>query len=539
MKMLSYLALGLGLFALAPAYAQRQTPKVPTFITDSLDRYVEEAMRTWQVPGLALAIVKDGRVILSKGYGLRALGKPERVDEHTLFAIGSNTKAFVGTALGLLEADGQCTLDDPVKKWLPAFRMKDPWVERHATLTDLLTHRLGVETFQGDFLWFESNLSNAELIDKFGRLKPPYEFRTRFGYCNFGYLLAGEAISAIARKPWQTVIRERLLTPLGMDRTVIRLSELERMDNRSAAHTFVQDTMQAVPYAKDSNEGFAAGGMFSSARDLSRWMLAQLDSGRIDGRSVLPMDVLEKTRYPQLFVGKPYYGDGKPYPTHYGLGWNVTDFGGKSLVHHGGAITGFLSSVSLLPEERLGIAVLTNTDQSFLEDAIRLQILHAFQGVPFQNYSQAMHRFFTQMNQEAKQQETRLRDSVRYHPPLPLPVRAYTGQYTNEVYGSVNLTAAGPSSLKLTFEHHPELIGTLDYLGNNRFLCTYNHPSLGVKVFPFVMGPGGVRSFTLSVHELIEFTPYTFTRQTAPVPTRSAPAGAGRRLARQSRQASE
>jgi CubicO group peptidase (beta-lactamase class C family) len=175
--------------------------EVPSFISDSLDSYVERALTNWQIPGVALLVVRNGQVVVQKGYGYLEMDKPEKVDENTLFMIASNTKAFTGTAMCMLETEGKCSLDDRVQKYLPGFTMKDPWVAQHLTLADVMSHRIGMETFQGDFMYWESDLSSDEVIEKFGMLTPMYDFRTKWGYCNAGFLVAGECLEKISGEP--------------------------------------------------------------------------------------------------------------------------------------------------------------------------------------------------------------------------------------------------------------------------------------------------------------------------------------------------
>ena len=231
------------------AYAQ-PAAQLPAFLTDSLDLYVTRALADWQIPGVAVCVVKDGQPVVMKGYGLRELGKPEKVDEHTLFMIGSNTKAFTGTALALLAHEEKCSLDDKVKKWLPEFRMYDPWVEENAILTDLVSHRLGMETFQGDFMYFDSDFTTEEIIRNFGKLKPLYDFRTKWGYCNAGFLLAGQCIERISGDSWAETLRKRLFEPLEMNRTLALSSEIGQATNKAAAHTLHHGELKVIPYGE-------------------------------------------------------------------------------------------------------------------------------------------------------------------------------------------------------------------------------------------------------------------------------------------------
>ncbi|MGN6166124.1 MAG: serine hydrolase domain-containing protein, partial [Flavisolibacter sp.] len=199
------------------AYAQ----ELPSFVKDSLDGYVQKALADWKVPGAAVCIVKDGKVVVMKGYGVKEIGTNDKVDENTLFMIGSNTKAFTATALAMLDADKKLSLDDKVQKWLPDFKLYDPWVAKEATVRDLLCHRLGFETFQGDFMYFDSDLSLAEVREKFAELKPMYGFRSRWGYTNAAFMTAGEIIPKATNKTWAQFVKDSLFIPLQMNRSLV------------------------------------------------------------------------------------------------------------------------------------------------------------------------------------------------------------------------------------------------------------------------------------------------------------------------------
>ena len=220
---------------------------IPSFITDSLDIYVERALTDWQIPGVAVLVVKDNQVIVQKGYGFLESGKPEKVDENTLFMIASNTKAFTGTAMAMLEKEGKCSLDDRVQKYLPDFKMKDPWIAEHITLTDVMSHRIGMETFQGDFMYWESDLSSDEVIEKFGMLTPMYDFRTKWGYCNAGFLVAGKCLEQITGMTWDQYIRDNIINPLEMKRTLVLTADVAHAENIAAAHTLVNGELQVIP----------------------------------------------------------------------------------------------------------------------------------------------------------------------------------------------------------------------------------------------------------------------------------------------------
>jgi CubicO group peptidase (beta-lactamase class C family) len=206
-------------FFLTAFHITAQETKLPAFVTDSLDRYIRNGMRDWQIPGLAIAIVRHGKVIYMKGYGVKETGKNDPVNEETLFMIGSNTKAFTATALAMLDHQKTCSLDDKVSKWIPSFKLEDPLATREVTIRDLLCHHIGFETFQGDFTYWTSSLDRQQVIQKMSLIKAPYSFRTKWGYCNAAFVAAGEVTSRITAKSWEDFIREKILVPLNMNQT--------------------------------------------------------------------------------------------------------------------------------------------------------------------------------------------------------------------------------------------------------------------------------------------------------------------------------
>jgi len=203
-----------------------QEISLPSFVKDSIDIYVNRALMEWKIPGVSICIVKDGKVALIKGYGVKEVGTNDKVDENTLFMIGSNSKAFTATALALLEAEKKLSLDDKVQKWLPDFKLYDPWVAKEAVISDLLCHRLGFETFQGDFMFFDTDLSTAEMRDRFGKLKPLYGFRSKWGYTNAAFLTAGEIIPKVTGKSWAEFLKEKIFLPLKMNNTLALSKEI-------------------------------------------------------------------------------------------------------------------------------------------------------------------------------------------------------------------------------------------------------------------------------------------------------------------------
>jgi len=485
--------------------------KVPAFITDSLDNYVGKALKIWDIPGVAVCIVKDGKVIINKGYGVCELGKKDKVNENTLFMIGSNTKAFTGTALSWMAVENKCSLNDKVKKWVPEFSAKDPWVAENANLTDIVCHRMGTSTFQGDFTFFDSDLNSSQIIEKYGKLTPVNEFRTKWGYCNTGFLLAGRALKPISGLSWEDFMRTKIFGPLQMKRSLPLISEINNKTNKASAHTLIENVVKVIPYGNFDALAPAAS-ICSSVEDMSHWLIALLDSGNYQNKNVIPYEAILKTREPQSVIGNAYHPFNQSNYSLYGLGWELQDYEGHGLVMHNGGIDGFVTSVTLVPDENLGIVVLTNTDQNYLYEALKWEILDAYLGLPYRNYSKLYNNYFKRRAQRDNNEIKVWRDSAAMNITPPLPLSEFTGIYENEVYGTITIKKDA-GLLKLSFEHHKNLSATLEYIGNNRFLCTYSQPLFGVKVFPFVVEQNKIKSFTLSVADFLEYTTYEFIKK--------------------------
>ncbi len=500
------------LLASACTFATAQpSRKTPVFVSDSLDHYVQRNLTAWNMPGVSVCIVKDGKVVLQKGFGITKLGTTEKVDEHTLFMIGSNTKAFTGTALALLAQEKKCALDDKVTKYLPDFSMQDPLATQQVNLTDMVTHRLGTETFQGDFMFFDSGLNKAQTLSRFSRLTPLYPFRTKWGYCNTGYLVAAECIEKISGKSWEAYMRENFFKPLQMNRTLALSSEIAAASNKAAAHTVQEGKIKVIPYGQ-LDVLAAAGSISSSAHDMSHWLIAQLDSGRYGGKTVFPYAALRQTRIPQSIIGRARHPFNTSHYSLYSLGWELQDYEGREIISHTGGVNGFVTSVTLVPEENLGIVVLTNTDENAFYQALKWEIVDAYLGLPYRNYSQYYLDRFTKNKQKEAEEVQKWRLAAARKIPTVLPIAQYEGTYEHDIYGTLKIQRTG-KDLMMFFEHHPNLNAKLEHIGDNKFLCTYSSSLYGIKVIPFQVKDKQVDQLTLSVADFVEFTTYDFKRK--------------------------
>lgn len=506
MKYLVYLTTSiLVCFSKSPAQHQQR------FILDSLDSYIERGLERWEIPGAGVLVIKDGKVVVSKGYGVKEIGKPEKVDENTLFMIGSNTKAFTGTALALLEYEGKVNLEDKVAKYLPNFKMKNPCVTEELNLVDIVSHRMGFQTFQGDFMYWTSDLSIDDVIEKFSRLTPKFDFRTKYGYTNAGYAVAGKIIEKVSGLSWAEFIKEKIFVPLQMNRTLALSEDFIKDDNIAKPHTIIDGKISLLEFKSIDNLA-PCGSISSSLNDLSHWLIAQLDSGNFVGKNIIPYQVLQRTRKPETIQGRVKRPFNTSHFNLYGLGWGISDYEGKEIIAHTGGVNGFLTSVTLLPEINLGIVVLTNSDQNLFYQSLKWEIIDSFLDLPFRNYDLFFYTDFLKDKEKNEKWLKTLKDSVQMNIKSEIPLSEFQGKYENDVYGYATINLED-GHLSLTLEHHSKLKGKLDYVGNNRFLCTYSDPTYGKKVLPFFVSKGVVQSFELYVDDFIETLPYVFVKQ--------------------------
>ena len=504
-KLLVYIFFLACLFSLNIVKAQN------SFISDSLDNYVLREMTRWQIPGVAVAVVKDGKVLVSKGYGVRESGQTGKVDENTLFMIASNSKAFTGTSIAMLDYEKRLSLDDKVTKWMPAFKLYDPLATKETTIRDLLCHRIGLETFQGDFLNWGCNLSRNELISRFNLHKPIYSFRSKWGYCNLAFLTAGEIIPLVTDTTWDDYVFHHFFKPLKMDRSSTKFKMFANDANACKAHSLVGGKLTLIPYATIDNIGPAAS-INSSVKDISNWLIMNIDSGRFEGKTVVTWDALFKARSSQMVVREPR--SALSPSTHfltYGLGWELEDYMGRKIIHHGGGADGFVTSTCFLPEERLGIVVLTNSDANSFYDALRKQIIDAFLNAPYKNYSEIYYKRFKTGYDNDKSQIESWKASASKKNKMPVDIKYFVGKYKNEVYGNAEVKLDA-GKLNIYFEHHPGLIGKLEYTDDNKFLCTYSLTTYGIKQLPFIISGGKVKSIIVSVNDFIDYMEYSFEK---------------------------
>jgi CubicO group peptidase (beta-lactamase class C family) len=485
--------------------------QTPAFIQDSLDSYIQKGIKDWDVPGLSIVIVKDGKVVWMKGYGVRDIRTQKPVDVNTLFMIASNTKLFTASALALLETRGRLSLNDKVTKFYPDYRLYDSTTTKLVTLRDLLSHRIGTKTFQGDFTFWNTSLSREEIMKRMRLLKPSQVFRQDFGYCNSCFLTAGQVIPQVTGQAWETFIHDTIIAPLEMVNTMVLSTGIAEQPNVALPYTTsYTNTLIEVPYDNWNNLAPAAS-IVSNVTDLSHWLMMQLDSGKYNGKRILPWSVLQKTRDVNISTGSRRSGFLPMHFRGYGLGLFAADYNGRQMYWHTGGAGGMVSNVCFVPEERLGIAILTNNDNQNFFELLRYQILDAYLGMPYVNRSLQQLNGFKQGMQEQVAEIESWKNRVKGGKP-ELAMTAYAGVYENELNGKITISQVG-NQLKINFTTKPDLSATLDYMDNGEWLMRYNNIEYGIFTVKFEIANNKVRSITTKQNEFVEFDPYTFIKK--------------------------
>lgn len=481
---------------LAPALLQAQRPAPAPTAPADLDRFVEATMKQFEVPGVAVAIVKDGKVVAAKGYGVKKLGEPGTVGARTRFGIASNTKAFTATALGILVEEGKVEWDAPVIRYLPDFALYDPYVTRELTVRDLLVHRSGLGLGAGDLLWWPaSTYDRHEIARRLRYIKPATSFRSAYAYDNVLYLVAGELIERVSGESWEDFVQSRILTRVGMTGSNVRHSDADRGGDVATPHAMVDGVVRPItPFASDNTN--PAGGINSNAEDMAKWMMVQLDSGRLaDGtRLFQPTTTRQLWRVvTPMPIGAPTPGLEQLQPNFsgYALGFGVSDYRGHKKLQHSGGLPGYVSLVTMIPDQRLGVAVLTNQESTLAFAAITNHVIDHYLGADGVDYLAAYGRVRATSRQllaQAGAQASAARDSAS-GPSLPLA--RYAGAYRDAWYGDVTVTLDG-DRLVMRFAHTPQLVGDLQHWQHDTFVARWRDRELRADAYvTFDLTPDG------------------------------------------------
>ncbi|MCP3101144.1 serine hydrolase [Myxococcus sp. K15C18031901] len=475
------------------------TPSLAQSLPPDLDATMERTLKTFDVPGVALAVVKDGKVVLAKGYGVRKLGDAAPVTADTLFAIASNSKAFTAAAVAMLVDEGKLSWDDRVVDHVPSFQMFDPYVTREMTVRDLFVHRSGLGLGAGDLLYFpQSTFTEDEIVAKLRHIAPATSFRSRYAYDNILYLVAGKVIEKVSGRHWRDFVRERIFLPLAMKDSSTLSKALRVSANVATPHAKADGVLKPIsPMGFDNNAPAAA--INSTVNDLAKWMLTQLGRGVVpgtEGKKRLFSEAQSKEMWAAQTVmsvpepSKALTGLRANFAA-YALGWSLRDYRGYKLVGHSGALPGYYSRVLLVPELNLGIAVLTNQEERGGFEVPLWTVLDAYLGAPATDWVAAFKADDDAKRAKAEGQLAGLQGGRNTQSKPSLPLEAYAGKFRDPWYGDVTLVREG-EKLVLRFGRTPGLVGDLEHWQYDTFVARWRDRSLNADAFvSFTLKPDG------------------------------------------------
>lgn len=466
------------------------------FGQEAIDAVVEKARKTFDVPGIAVAVVKDGRVVFAKGFGVRRLGEPAAVTENTLFGIASNTKAFTAASLAMLIDEGKLHWTDRVIDYLPSFQMADPYVTREMRIRDLLVHRSGLALGAGDLMFFPaSDLSSDEIVKRLRYVPLETSFRSAYAYDNVLYLVAGKVIEAVSGKPWNAFVKERIFSPLGMPTSKTSITEIKPGDDFATPHALVDGVLKPIrPDVLDNNA--PAGAIQSSVGEMSKWIAMQLNAGEIPGGKRLFAEARSKEMWSEVTPipindPPPAMSALKMNFSSYALGWSVNDYRGYKLVWHTGGLSGMVSRVTMVPDLKLGVIVLTNQESGGAFSSVTMAILDEYMKAPASDWV-ALYDAAAKRREANAAQVVKKASAGRSSSSKPsLALAGYAGRYRDPWYGDVSIKEEG-GKLVMRFSHSPDLTGELEHWQYDTFIARWKNRAMNADAYvTFSLKPDG------------------------------------------------
>lgn len=454
-----------------------------------LDAYIEAAMKAWNVPGVAVSIVRNDSVIHARGYGVREVGRATPVDAQTVFAIGSSSKAFTAAAVAMLADEKKVSLDAQAANYLPGFQLADPYASRELTVRDLLSHRSGLA--RGELAWYGSDYDRDEIVRRVRFLQPSWSFRSRFGYQNIMYIAAGQVVARVGDTTWDDFVRDRILQPLGMTSSTTTVRALAGRPNLASPHFESDGTVRAIPAWRNIDNAGAAGSINSNVLDMAQWVRLQLGRGSVNGRRLISARMVDEMHTPHTVIPLDSAARAMNPHTHlsaYGLGWFVEDYRDRLRVHHGGNIDGFTALVGMLPEENMGVVILANMNGTGLPTAIMNRVMDLHLKAPPRDWSADMRRRADSLRARAREAQKRAEAQRVANTRPSLPLSAYAGTYVDSLYGTVVIRER-EGGLSLSFGS--QWAGDLEHWHFDTFRVRFDTPVLGAIPVHFRLNPAG------------------------------------------------
>lgn len=451
--------------------------------------YTAQAVQDWQIPGLAITVVKDGEVLFSQGYGVLTLGTTDSVSPQSLFLCASTTKAFTAFGIGLLVDQGKLSWDDRVIDHLPGFQLQDPYVTREVRVRDLLCHRAGLGN--ADFLWTMQQYDSDEIMRRMRFIPPGYSFRAGYTYQNLMFLVAGQVIEAVSGQPWAAFMREKIYQPLGMNSTYPYLSYVTDLESYSSPHDFIDDSLSVIQHT-DADQIGPAGSMWSNVEDMGKWLTFLLDSAKVNGERLLSAASYRELFRPHTLIPyERFYATARlshPHWTSYGLGWFQHDYHGRQVDFHTGSLAGMVAIAGLIREEGIGVYVMANLDHAEVRHALMYKTFDLLLELGNTDWSQKILEIEQGKKIGRKLADMRLQAQRVPDTRPSLALSEYAGTYTHELWGEAEVVATG-DSLILTFSpinvltathwHYDTFYGSWKKAWNGQSLLNFHLDAVG------------------------------------------------------------
>jgi len=507
---LIFIILPVASFLITPSEAHGQ--KVASEKLEDLDQFIKKGMADWEIPGMAISVVKEDEVVYAKGFGVKKLGEDEQVNEHTLFGIASVTKAMTVTALGLLVEQGKIDWDDRVREHLSWFEMSDPWVSEHVTIRDLLSHQVGIGRMTGNRLLFMPNRDPRTIMEHLKHQPFEVPFRSGYVYSNVMYMVAGMVIEEVSGVEWNKFVENRIFEPLGMENSNASFLKLIESENVAWPHQEIKETVQTIPRRSFDNVG-PAGAVNSSAYEIARWMKLNLgEAGVYKDKRIVEESTMNQILQPQQAhsVSDPY----RDKLTAYSMGWGLSNYEGHRTVQHSGAIDGMNTTLVLVPELELGIFVTANLFNDF-RSAVINHVMDIYMDIEREfDWQEHYYERYLQQKKTALEKREEIHDSRVENTTSTLPLEEYTGSYFDKVYDDIEVKMGSDGNLELHFWDDGETIADLEHWHYDTFRATWRNHAMREKFVTFDIDQDG------NVHRLnVNFTLRPFLLQAGIYPT--------------------
>ncbi len=457
-----------------------------TGLPQDFDGWVENGRKDWKIPGMAVGVVKDGKVVYAKGFGEKQLGSGDAVDANTIFSIASVSKNMTAAALAILVDEGKIDWDDKITKHIPWFQLKDPWVARELTIRDALTHQVGLGRILGNRLQFMTQSTRDEVLYQVRYMDLEKPFRSGYVYNNVMYSLAGQIIEYADGRTWDEFLKQKLFAPIEMTRATTTLSALETQDNKAYPHQEINGEVVSIARRNWDNAG-PAGGVNASINDLNKWMLMQLGtSGTYKNQVIISPKQMNEIHKPQVIRPMANAMDSQ---ASYGLGWSILDYKGKRVLTHGGATDGFNTFMYLMPELDLGIIVVGNTFNNF-GTALAYQVMDAYLGEPERDWNAHYLDNYKRYYKQSQQARESIHNARIAETQPSLSNAAYAGVYQSEGYGKVEVKKQG-SNLIIRFWNDQNLEAVLEHWHFDTYRAIWKNKALREEFMQFHLNKYG------------------------------------------------